>query len=31
VPLETLPGSTLPDELRELGYDVSEIGEAERT
>jgi hypothetical protein len=25
-----LPGSTLSDELRQLGYDVTEIGEGER-
>jgi hypothetical protein len=25
-----LPGSTLPDELRKTGYDVTEIGEGER-
>jgi hypothetical protein len=30
VTVETLPGSTLPDELRERGYDVREIGEGER-
>jgi hypothetical protein len=30
VTLETLPGSTLPDELRELGYDVREAGEGQR-
>jgi hypothetical protein len=30
VTLKTFPGSTLPDELRELGYDVREIGEGER-
>jgi hypothetical protein len=28
--LETLPGSALPDDLRELGYDVAEAGEGER-
>jgi hypothetical protein len=30
VMFECLPGSTLPAELRELGYDVREIGEGER-
>jgi hypothetical protein len=30
VRMECLPGSTLPDELRQLGYDVSEIGDGER-
>jgi hypothetical protein len=29
VTLETLPDSMLPDQLRELGYDVTEIGEGE--
>jgi hypothetical protein len=27
---EPLPGSTLPDELRQFGYDVTEIGEGQR-
>jgi hypothetical protein len=26
VTVEPSPGSTLPDELRKLGYDVTEIG-----
>jgi hypothetical protein len=30
VSMETLPDSTLPDELRTLGYDVTEIGEGQR-
>jgi hypothetical protein len=30
VTFECLPGSTLPDELRKLGYDVVEIGEGQR-
>jgi hypothetical protein len=30
VTIECLPGSTLPDELRKAGYDVTEIGEGER-
>jgi hypothetical protein len=25
-----LPGSTLPDELRQLGYDVRDLGDGER-
>jgi hypothetical protein len=28
--MECLPGSTLPDELRKAGYDVTEIGAGER-
>jgi hypothetical protein len=27
---ETLPGSTLPQELRKLGHNVVEVGEGER-
>jgi len=27
---EALPGSTLPDQLREAGYDVTEIGTTQR-
>jgi hypothetical protein len=30
VTTEALPDSTLPDELRKLGYDVRENGESER-
>jgi hypothetical protein len=30
VTVECLPGSTLPDELRTAGYDVTEMGEGER-
>jgi hypothetical protein len=30
VTMECLPGSMLPDDLRALGYDVTEIGESER-
>jgi hypothetical protein len=30
VTIECLPGSTLPDELRKVGYDVTEIGEGKR-
>jgi hypothetical protein len=29
VTMETLPGSTLPEELRKLGYDLNETGEGE--
>jgi hypothetical protein len=28
--MECLPGSTLPDELRQLGYDVRDLGDGER-
>jgi hypothetical protein len=28
--MECLPGSTLPDELRKAGYDVTGIGSGER-
>ena len=28
--LETLPGSTLPDDLRQLGYDAINTGDGER-
>jgi hypothetical protein len=28
--IECLPGSTLPDELRDLGYDLHDAGEGER-
>ena len=28
--MECLPGSSLPDDLRKLGYDVRETGEGER-
>jgi hypothetical protein len=30
VRMECLPGSTLPDELRQLGYDVRDLGDGER-
>src|SRR5712671_561873 len=30
VEMQCLPGSTLPDDLRGLGYDVTETGETER-
>jgi hypothetical protein len=30
VTVECLPGSTLPAELRKLGYDVTKAGEGER-
>lgn len=30
VRMECLPGSTLPEELRKMGYEVTEIGEGER-
>jgi hypothetical protein len=30
VRVECLPGSTLPDELRQLGYDVRDLGDGER-
>lgn len=30
VEMQCLPGSTLPDELRGFGYDVTETGDAER-
>lgn len=30
VMMECLPGSTLPGELRGMGYDVTEVGEGER-
>jgi hypothetical protein len=29
VTMETLPDSTLPDEMRGLGYDITEIGEGQ--
>lgn len=28
--MQCLPGSTLPDSLRDLGYDAVEVGETER-
>jgi hypothetical protein len=28
--MECLPGSTLPDEQRQLGYDVRDLGDGER-
>jgi hypothetical protein len=28
--MECLPGSPLPDELRQLGYDVRDLGDGER-
>jgi hypothetical protein len=28
--MECLPGSTLSDELRQLGYDVRDLGDGER-
>jgi hypothetical protein len=28
--MECLPGSTLPDELRQLSYDVRDLGDCER-
>jgi hypothetical protein len=30
VTMQCLPGSTLPDDLRGLGYDVQEVGDGER-
>jgi hypothetical protein len=30
VEMQCLPGSTLPEELRGLSYDVTEVGETER-
>jgi hypothetical protein len=30
VRIECLPGSTLPDELRNAGYDVGDLGDGER-
>ncbi len=30
VTMECLPGSSLPDELRKLGYEVTEMGDGER-